>query len=154
VSGKWNVGAVLLDMDGTLLDTEKVYFNSLVDALTAAGYADDATALCHAMVGLPGPACEAMLLDRYGKDFPLAAINRAFLVNRNRLMEAGLPLKPGTIELLDGLAAADCPMAIVTSSSRRTAEARQARPCCPISTRCWRCCTNAARSDENRKAPV
>jgi HAD superfamily hydrolase (TIGR01509 family) len=37
-------------------------------------------------------------------------------------MEAGLPLKPGTLELLDGLAAADCPMAIVTSSSRRSAE--------------------------------
>lgn len=123
MNGKWNVGAVLLDMDGTLLDTEKVYFSSLVDALTAAGYADDATALCHAMVGLPEPVCEAMLIDRYGKDFPLAEINRAFLANRNRLMEAGLPLKPGTIELLDGLAAADCPKAIVTSSSRRTAEA-------------------------------
>ena len=122
MSGKWNVSAVLLDMDGTLLDTEKVYFNSLVAALNAAGYTDDAVALCHAMVGLPGPACEAMLLDRYGDSFPLAEINRAFLVNRDRLMEAGLPLKPGTLELLDGLAAADCPMAIVTSSSRRSAE--------------------------------
>ena len=37
-------------------------------------------------------------------------------------MEAGLPLKSGTLELLDGLAAADCPMAIVTSSSRSSAE--------------------------------
>jgi HAD superfamily hydrolase (TIGR01509 family) len=123
VTGKWNVSAVLLDMDGTLLDTEKVYFNSLVAALNTSGYADDAVALCHAMVGLPGPACEAMLLDRYGENFPLAEINRAFLANRDRFMEAGLPLKPGTLELLDGLAAADCPMAIVTSSSRRTAEA-------------------------------
>ena len=122
MTGKWNVSAVLLDMDGTLLDTEKVYFNSLVAALDAAGYTDDAVALCHAMVGLPGPACEAMLLDRYGASFPLAEINRAFLVNRDRLMEAGLPLKPGTLELLDGLADADCPMAIVTSSSRRSAE--------------------------------
>ncbi|QHO71754.1 HAD family hydrolase [Bradyrhizobium sp. CCBAU 051011] len=122
MNGKWNVGAVLLDMDGTLLDTEKVYFESLVAALTAGGFADDAVTLCHAMVGLPGPACEAMLLDRYGADFPLADINRAFLANRDRLMEAGLPLKPGTLELLDALAAADCPMAIVTSSSRRSAE--------------------------------
>jgi HAD superfamily hydrolase (TIGR01509 family) len=126
VTGKWNVSAVLLDMDGTLLDTEKVYFNSLVAALDAAGYANGSVALCHAMVGLPGPACEAMLLDRYGEDFPLAEINRSFFANRNRLMEAGLPLKPGTIELLDGLAAAECPMAIVTSSSRRTAEAHLA----------------------------
>lgn len=122
MSERWNVGAVLLDMDGTLLDTEKVYFTSLVEALNAGGFGDDAVALCHAMVGLPGPACEAMLLDRYGEDFPLADINRAFLVNRNRMMEAGLPLKPGTLELLDGLAAADCPKAIVTSSTRRSAE--------------------------------
>ena len=122
MTAKWNVSAVLLDMDGTLLDTEKVYFNSLVAALNMRGYADDAVALCHAMVGLPGPACEAMLLDRYGNDFPLAEINRAFLANRDRFMAAGLPLKSGTLELLDGLAAAECPMAIVTSSSRRSAE--------------------------------
>jgi HAD superfamily hydrolase (TIGR01509 family) len=122
VTARWNVGAVLLDMDGTLLDTEKIYFESLVAALDAHGYGDDATALCHAMVGLPGPACEAMLLDRYGKGFPLAEINRAYVANRDRFMEAGLPLKPGTIELLDGVAAADCPIAIVTSSSRRSAE--------------------------------
>ena len=122
MTARWNVSAVLLDMDGTLLDTEKVYFNSLVAALNARGYADEAVALCHAMVGLPGPACEALLLDRYGNDFPLAEINRAFLANRDRFMAAGLPLKSGTLELLDGLAAAECPMAIVTSSSRRSAE--------------------------------
>ena len=63
-------------MDGTLLDTEKVYFDSLVAALHACGYTDDVTALCHAMVGLPGPECEAMLHRRYGADFPLAAINK------------------------------------------------------------------------------
>ena len=122
MTARWNVSAVLLDMDGTLLDTEKVYFNSLVAALNMRGYAEDAVALCHAMVGLPGPACETMLLDRYGNDFPLAEINRAFLANRDRFMAAGLPLKSGTLELLDGLAAAECPMAIVTSSSRRSAE--------------------------------
>jgi len=122
VTARWNVGAVLLDMDGTLLDTEKIYFDSLVAALHAHGYGDDATALCHAMVGLPGPACEAMLMDRYGEGFPLAEINRAYVAKRDGLIEAGLPLKPGTLELLDALADADCPMAIVTSSSRRSAD--------------------------------
>ncbi|OCK62140.1 HAD family phosphatase [Bradyrhizobium sp. LMTR 3] len=123
MSGKWNVGAVLLDMDGTLLDTERVYFDSLVAALTAHGYTDDAVTLCQAMVGLPGPECEALLHARYGDGFPLAEVSRAFVSNRNDILGAGLPLKSGAIELLDALRAAECPMAIVTSSSLRTANA-------------------------------
>ncbi|MBR0875573.1 HAD family phosphatase [Bradyrhizobium tropiciagri] len=122
MSGRWTVDAVLLDMDGTLLDTEKVYFDSLVAALNASGYTDDVVTLCHSMVGLPGPVCEAMLLERYGAAFPLAEVNQAFLDHRDEMMRAGLPLKPGTLALLDALAAAPRPMAIVTSSSRRSAE--------------------------------
>lgn len=123
MSGAWNVSAVLLDMDGTLLDTERVYFDSLVAALNDHGYTDDVTTLCRAMVGLPGPECEAMLHARYGDEFPLADINKAFIARRDRSFDAGLPLKPGAVELLDALRAANYPMAIVTSSSRRTADA-------------------------------
>ncbi|MGY3620898.1 HAD family hydrolase [Bradyrhizobium sp. USDA 10063] len=118
----WDISAVLLDMDGTLLDTEKVYFDSLVAALNARGYTDDVVALCHAMIGLPGPECELMLVRRYGDDFPLAEINKAFAANRDEIFRAGLPLKAGAIELLDALRSADYPMAIVTSSSRRSAD--------------------------------
>jgi HAD superfamily hydrolase (TIGR01509 family) len=123
VTGPWNVRAVLLDMDGTLLDTERVYLDSLVAALNAHGYTDDIVPLCHAMVGLPGPECEAMLHARYGEDFPLADINKAFIAKRDAILEAGLPVKRGAVELLDALQAAEYPMAIVTSSSRRTADA-------------------------------
>ncbi|MGY3487505.1 HAD superfamily hydrolase (TIGR01509 family) [Bradyrhizobium sp. USDA 4011] len=122
MNGRWTVDAILLDMDGTLLDTEKVYFDSLVAALNACGYADGVVALCHAMVGLPGPVCEAMLRDHYGAAFPLEAVNQAFLEHRDRMMRSGLPLKSGTLDLLDAIAAAERPMAIVTSSSRRSAE--------------------------------
>jgi HAD superfamily hydrolase (TIGR01509 family) len=110
-------------MDGTLLDTERVYFDSLVTALGAFGYTDDVETLCHAMVGLPGPDCEAMLHARYGESFPLADVNKAFIACRDEMFEAGLPLKNGAVELLDALQRCECPMAIVTSSSRRTAEA-------------------------------
>ena len=123
MTSRWDVRAVLLDMDGTLLDTERVYFDSLVSALHAFGYSDNVEALCHAMVGLPGPDCEAMLQARYGASFPLADINKAFLARRDEMLEAGLPLKRGAVALLDALRENKCPMAIVTSSSQRTAEA-------------------------------
>ena len=123
MTGRWNVSAVLLDMDGTLLDTEPVYLESMVTALNHFGYTDDVVTLCHAMVGLPGVECEAMLHARYGKNFPLAEINKAFIARCDEILEAGLPLKPGAAELLDALQMIECPMAIVTSSSRRTAEA-------------------------------
>jgi HAD superfamily hydrolase (TIGR01509 family) len=119
---RWNLSAVLLDMDGTLLDTEKVYFESLIAALNSRGYTDDVASLCHAMVGLPGPDCEAMLVERYGEEFPLAEITRAFVANRDEILRKGLPLKDGAVALLDALQAAECPMAIVTSSSRRSAD--------------------------------
>jgi HAD superfamily hydrolase (TIGR01509 family) len=121
VTGRWNIRAVLLDMDGTLLDTEKVYFESLIAALNACGFTDDVAPLCRAMVGLPGPDCGRLLIDRYGDDFPLAEITKAFVASRDEFIGAGLPLKHGTIELLDALQAIECPFAIVTSSSRRTA---------------------------------
>ena len=122
MTDRWNVSAVLLDMDGTLLDTERMYFDSLVGALNAFGYTDDVEQLCHAMVGLPGPECEAMLHARYGKSFPLPEINKAYAARRDEILGAGLPLKSGAVELLDALQAAECPMAIVTSSSLRTAD--------------------------------
>ena len=109
-------------MDGTLLDTEKVYLASLVAALADSGYTDDVLTLCHTMVGLPGAECEIMLRDRYGETFPLADINRAFAAHRDETFRAGIPLKPGAVDLLDALHEHGYPMAIVTSSSRRTAE--------------------------------
>ncbi|UYO39231.1 HAD family phosphatase [Rhodopseudomonas palustris] len=123
VTGKhdWLIAAVLLDMDGTLVDTERVYLESLTEVLNAFGL-PDATKTCESMVGLPGPECQALLVARYGETLPLSDINRAFVAKRDARFAEGLPVKPGTCELLDALDDARCPVAVVTSSSRKTAD--------------------------------
>jgi HAD superfamily hydrolase (TIGR01509 family) len=117
----WTVAAVLLDMDGTLLDTEKVYLESTIAVLGTLGYTDGVEALCHGMIGIPGPDCERMFLDHFGADFPLDQVNAAFARHSAELMHLRPPLKPGALMLLDTIDAAGLPKAIVTSSSRRTA---------------------------------
>ncbi len=94
VTERWTLAAVLLDMDGTLLDTEKVYLRSTITALTACGYSDGVTELCHAMIGIPGPDCERMLRNHFGDGFPFDDVNRAFAAHCADIFEAGLPLKP------------------------------------------------------------
>src|ERR1700761_3184277 len=117
----WIVGAILLDMDGTLLDTEKVYLEALITTLTTFGYSDGIEALAHRMIGIPGPECGRLLLDHFGADFPLDQVDSAFDARCAELMRLGPPLKPGAIALLDAIEVAKLPTAIVTSSSRRTA---------------------------------
>jgi HAD superfamily hydrolase (TIGR01509 family) len=117
----WLIAAVLLDMDGTLVDTERVYLESLTEVLNGFGL-PDALRTCESMIGLPGPECQALLVARYGEALPLSEINRAFVQKRDARFAQGLPVKPGTCELLDALDDARCPVAVVTSSSRKTAD--------------------------------
>jgi HAD superfamily hydrolase (TIGR01509 family) len=122
VTGRWTFSAVLLDMDGTLLDTEAVYLQSTIAALKACGYSDGITELCHSMIGIPGPDCERMLRNHFGDGFPFDDVNRAFVAHCADTFATGLPLKSGALALLDALDAARLPKAIVTSSSRSTAD--------------------------------
>lgn len=115
------VKAALFDMDGLLLDTEALY----IVAMQAAAQALDREMpldFCHSMVGIPGHECSIMIEDFYGEGFSIAEFRTLYSRHIQRLVEAGIPVKPGVVELLDFLAGRGLRLAVATSAGRATAE--------------------------------
>lgn len=113
--------AVIFDMDGLLLDTERIYSAALMQAASAMGFAMPES-FCHSMIGIPSPQCDAMIRRHYGPAFPMTEFSRAYDRHLVALTANGIPVKAGAAELVTLLAARRMPRAIATSSSRRTVD--------------------------------
>lgn len=115
------VDAVIFDMDGLLLDTERIYKVVLQRACTSLGY-EMTNALFHSLIGVPGPAGYALVRAHFGEAFPLEAYRRGIAEIAAELLAEGIPLKAGASELLDDLGRRGMPIALATSSARLVAE--------------------------------
>jgi HAD superfamily hydrolase (TIGR01509 family) len=120
------VEGVLFDMDGLLLDTEVLYIEAMQQAARSLGR-EMALDFCHSMVGVPEQECSLMIGAYYGHGFSIEEFRGRFYGQLRGLLEAGIPLKPGVVELLDFLADRGLPLAVATSSERRTAERHLAK---------------------------
>jgi HAD superfamily hydrolase (TIGR01509 family) len=115
------VEAVVFDMDGTLIDTERLYVDAWIAAGRTVGF-DIPRAFCLEMIGRPLQDCEAMMIERFGPAFPLDDCVEACGAHVGHASRAGVPLKKGARELVDYLTAMNIPLAVATSSRRTTAE--------------------------------
>jgi HAD superfamily hydrolase (TIGR01509 family) len=120
------LSGVILDMDGTLHDTEGVYHVALKEAVRSVGFAVT-DMFCHSLIGIPGPECDAMLRAHLGAEFPFAECNRHYVVLRDRALAGTVPLKAGAMELLDALRHCGLKVAVATSASRQAAELQLGR---------------------------
>jgi HAD superfamily hydrolase (TIGR01509 family) len=119
--GNLIIDAVILDMDGLMLDTEALYKIALQKAAIELGYVLD-DELYFTFVGQPYSANEIDLIKQFGAGFPLAEFGQRWArLWREEVDARGIPLKPGLPELLDHLATRGLPVAIATSSDREYA---------------------------------
>jgi beta-phosphoglucomutase-like phosphatase (HAD superfamily) len=115
------VEAVILDMDGLLLDTERVYRNAFIAAATRLGF-EMREEFYQGLVGLADNECYALIQDHLGPRLRMAQYRREFADCMEQFLTADIPLKSGATELMDELARRGLPRAVATSTNRTTAE--------------------------------
>ncbi len=110
------ISGVLLDMDGTLCDTETVWRDVSFAVADELGV-ELAPETYFAIVGLPGPLARPRLAELVAPDFPLDEWFRLTEARAYALCEEGVPLKPGAMELLDTLDELGLGAVVCTSST-------------------------------------
>ncbi|MEW2511630.1 HAD family phosphatase [Streptomyces sp. NPDC046870] len=110
--------AVLLDMDGTLVDTEGFWWDVEVEVFAALGHTLD-DSWRHVVVGGPMTRSAGFLIEATGADITLAELS--VLLNEGFEDRIGrtLPLMPGASRLLAELHLHGIPTALVSASHRR-----------------------------------
>lgn len=114
--------AVLFDMDGTLVDSEKLWDRSLVDTLARLGGGPLTDEARRETVGGNLEFSVRVLLREAGVEVTPAQVaeTAGHLVARTEeLFVRGLPWRPGARELLAAVRAAGLPAALVTNTGRR-----------------------------------
>lgn len=114
--------AVLFDMDGTLIDSEPVWFDTEVRLLAEYGFELGPEHLEH-VLGQPNEVSCKYLVGVSGIPLTWQQLNEKIEAAMVEQLSQGFELLPGAKELLVELQAAGMPTALVSASSRQIVDA-------------------------------
>mgnify|MGYP000359677786 CR=1 FL=1 len=115
--------AVMFDMDGLLLDTEKVCLECFVATRREFGLPDNPDVFLKC-VGLRGEKPERIIRESLGDKVELAAFDTAWDKKIDASISRDVPVKSGAITLVRALAAKGVLMGVATSTNTQRAKAQ------------------------------
>jgi len=117
-----NISLVIFDMDGLMLDTERISLEALGKAGKEYGYKITPNIVMK-MIGMNSQGCEEVFRENFGEQFPLDDIRKL----KSKLVsgiidKTGVPVKTGLYELLEFLNKKKVLTAVATSTAKKSAE--------------------------------
>lgn len=112
--------AVVFDLDGLLLDTERVAIQSGMAGMAALGHPVPESVL-HDLVGVDDREGHRRICAWLGVDLDYAETSAALVRAFREKLEQGVPLRPGVHAMLDALDALNLPRAVATNSKTESA---------------------------------
>lgn len=118
--------AVVFDMDGVLLDTERIYRMHWKKAGKAFGKTESQMDhVCRLIAGGTTDHTKQVFAEEFGEDFPYMECRKlTYAMMEKYINEHGIDLKPGVIKTLEHLKENRLKIAVATSTREELAEQR------------------------------
>jgi HAD superfamily hydrolase (TIGR01509 family) len=119
---KFRPGAAILDMDGLMLDTERLTFELWPLAAQNCGL-NLTPEIVMRTIGITESASRTIINSAFTDNFAYDKIHTEVKrLTREKVEQEGIALRPGLLSLLDCLEKRRIPFAVATSTGRKTAE--------------------------------
>ncbi len=116
-----NFSGVVLDLDGLLLDTERLQFEVGPAVLRSLGY-DLGPAFFRTLVGIDRTESARLINVELSANIDGTELDNAWNIAMDERMRDGIPLRPGVHDFLDALDHHELPRAIATNSETARAK--------------------------------